>query len=207
MSEDKVRTEEISEYDALITRSKTHARLPDDKKKGQTKSRKSERGKHIITCQEHIKLQQVPLGCSDCVVFHKNSLLPNGKLPTNGQVLAYYFTVNQENPSYSNLENICLDIMLHWISCNVYTVTRKTVRRKLEEIVETYKDLKKVPKAKRGETFYLRLQNFKSNCEALFDIKCQDEERIKSQQSLWGVKETNIDNEFYKNQLERKVNC
>ena len=39
--------------------------------------------------------------------------------------------------------------MLQWISCNVYTVTRITIMKKLETVLKTY-DLKKYPAKKRG---------------------------------------------------------
>lgn len=49
--------------------------------------------------------------------------LPNNRLPTNRQVLASYFTISPVRAGFSNSENGCLDVTLHWISCNVYTVS------------------------------------------------------------------------------------
>ena len=51
------------------------------------------------------------------------SYLPNNRLPTTREVLASYFTISPVHAGFSNSENGCLDVTLHWISCNVYTVS------------------------------------------------------------------------------------
>ena len=84
-------------------------------------------------------------------------------------------------------------------------MTRKSVRAKLEDLTKSYNNLEKVPKGKRGSTFFSRLKNFKVNCGNLFDIRCKNGDRIKRQEKLWGVKETNEDVEFYQNQLEGMI--
>ena len=116
---------------------------------------------------QHIQQHEVPLGCSNYVTYPIGLSLPNDRLPTNRHVLAYYFTINHVRAGFSNSENVCLDVMLHWVSCNVYTVTSKNVQTKLDGIIKSYRDLKKVPKAKRGETFYSRLKNLQVKCGAL----------------------------------------
>ena len=63
------------------------------------------------------------------------------------------------------------------------------VVNKLEAIIETYRNLKKYPLAKRGTTFYMKVNQFRENCEQLFDIKW-DESRWKKQETLWNVKQT-----------------
>ena len=135
MFEEEIWKEEISEYDALITRSKMHSRVCHEEKQeisSTSKSCKSPRriyAIHAIHCMQHDKQAHVPLNCSDCVAISMELSLPNGRLPTNGQVLAYSFTINQKHPGVNTFENICLDVMLHWISCNVYTITKKAVRK------------------------------------------------------------------------------
>ena len=63
--------------------------------------------------------------------------------------------------------------------CNVYTVTQKAVLTKLEQIVETYQNLKKYPRKKRKDTFFKNIENFRVECGKVFDIKCNDQKRIK----------------------------
>ena len=199
--------EEIKEYDALITRSTTHTRVISEEKPctSTPKSRKTDRGKYSIHCAQHATQQQAPSGCNDCVLFPMELTLPNGRLPTNSQVLSYYFTMNQNQRGVSNFDHICLDIMLHWISCNVYTVSRKSVRKKLDDLINDFRVIQKNPKAKRGNTFYSKLAEFKSHCDSLFNIRCLDETRKKVQEKLWDVDETAEDIEFYEKQLAGKV--
>ena len=66
--------------------------------------------------------------------------------------------------------------------------------------MKEYSDLKKYPKAKKGDSYELKLLEFKLQCDSLFDIKTNDDTRIKDQEKKWGVKQTLADIEFYKNQ-------
>ena len=69
-----------------------------------------------------------------------------------------------------NLDHVVADIMNHWIACNIYTVTHKSVREKLE-MSTTYTILKKHTAKKKGETFSNNLKHFTKECESLFHIK------------------------------------
>ena len=131
--EEEIRTEEIREYGVLISHPKIHTQFLYEKKEEPSISWKNKCGNNAITCMQHIK--QVPLGCSDCAI-PKELSMPNDKLPTNGQVLSYYFTINQVHAGFSNSENVSLNILLQWISGNVYTVTRKSVQTKLDGIIK-----------------------------------------------------------------------
>ena len=84
-------------------------------------------------------------------------------------------------------------------------MTGRGVVNKLEAIVETYRNLKKYPLAKRGTTFYMKLKQCCENCGQLFDIKCGDECRRKKQDILWSVKQMEEDLNFCKNQLPEQV--
>ena len=114
--------EEISEYDALITRSRIHCGVCHVEKQeipSTSKSRKSHRRKlPYIICnmtnkQNYTQIVMIML------LFPKGLSLPNCRLPMNGQVLTYSFKINQKHPGVNNFENMCLDVLLHWISCNV----------------------------------------------------------------------------------------
>ena len=78
--------------------------------------------------------------------------------------------------------------MLHWIYCNIYTQSYKTVRKKIEELYKEYKAIKDYAKKKRGETCWNQLDKFIKECGTdLFDIKGSPEQ-IKEKAKLWGVK-------------------
>ena len=71
---------------------------------------------------------------------------PNTRLPTGLQVLGYYFYTLAEDELCNKgvvMQDVVADVMNHWISCNVYTTTRKTVRSRLEILVNTYHQLKR----------------------------------------------------------------
>ena len=71
--------------------------------------------------------------------------------------------------------------MIHWVLCNVYTVTQKAVLTKLQQIVETYRNLKKYPRKKRKDTFLKNIENFRVECGKLFYIKCNNQKCIKGE--------------------------
>ena len=87
-----------------------------------------------------------------------------------------------DNVVVSVAENVCLDMMLLWISCNVCC--------KLDELIKSYRDLNKVLTGERGDKFYGRLEEFKDKLKEIFDVKCTDDRRQKRQETLWGIKET-----------------
>ena len=89
-----------------------------------------------------------------------------------------------------------LDLMNHWIFCNVYTQTYTTAKKKIEDYLKEYNALKNYPKVKRKATHWTRVQSFVADCRKMMDIVCGTD-RIKSQENMYGVK---FDNEFYERQ-------
>ena len=155
MFDEEIWKEEMREYDALITRSKIHSRVCHEEKQeisSTSKLLKSLRRKYAIHCMQHDKQGHVPLNCSDCVAISMELSLPNGRLPTNGQVLAYSFTINQKHPGVNNFENICLDVRLHWISCNVYTITKKLYEKSLMKWSKASGIFRRSQKRNEGKT-------------------------------------------------------
>ena len=120
-----VELDDVEEYNSLITRSKVHSRIPTIQNDMQSTG---------LFCNNHKNVNE--RSCTECLLFSLQDSLQNGKLPTTGQVLSYLFTVNQNNFGKDNLVNITSDIMLHWILCNVYTVTQITVMKKLETVMK-----------------------------------------------------------------------
>ena len=83
------------------------------------------------------------------------------------------------------IPNVAADVMNHWISCNVYTITRKSITNKLEKLVITYNNLRKVPLKKKGPTYDTNLDNFSKLCTDLFDIRCTDPVRLSREEANW----------------------
>ena len=137
------------------------------------------------------KHKKADKSCNDCIVFPLQDKLPNGLLPTGKQVLGYLFYTYTQNHGPQQDENphhVVADIMNHWIACNIYTVTYKSVREKLEKMSTTYTTLKKHPAKKKGETFSNNLKHFAKECESLFDIRTSYKNIQKTQEKLWNVK-------------------
>lgn len=193
---------ENEEYDLLITRSGIHRRNANENHAADEKAKIKKSTNHLLKfllCSEHKTLDK---SCSNCLVFPIQESLPNGKLPTTKQVIGYLFHINNSNngKQHNNIPGVALDIMLHWITCNVYTIAFPNVKHYIKKVLDTYTSLKKVPKIKRGETYSKNLLEFISQCSGLFDIKCVDMARLRQQETIWGVKQTKEDLEFYQNQ-------
>ena len=90
--------------------------------------------------------------------------------------------------------DVAADVILHWISSNIYTKALKDVCMKVTKIFE------KSYTCQKGSSYVLKLQNFVKECEELFDIKYTDATRLKDQQDQWKVKQTDEDLESYKKQ-------
>ena len=71
---------------------------------------------------------------------------------------------------------------------------------KLEQVVETYRNLKKYPRKKRKDTYFKKTENVRAEYGKLFDIKCNDQKPIKNQEKKWRVKQTEEVLLFYHNQ-------
>ena len=100
-----------------------------------------------------------------------------------------------------NVNHLASTVALHWIFCNVYPQSLKTIREKIQSLKDEIDGLKKYPKKKRGSPYYSKLENFVAHCRSLFDV-IGNKHQIKKQESLWNVKMTEEDFCFYKNQTQ-----
>ena len=193
------------EFNFLVTRANFNQRkiAQDPEMSLSQNNRKTPYKSKFISCSAHHSSPNKT--CSECITFPIQETLPNGKLPTVKQVLAYYFYVT--NTEGVDFNTVAADVMIHWIVCNVYTKCLKSVNQNLNEIVNTYNNLKKVTKSKKGLTFSSNLRKFSEECNRLFDIRCLDLKRIQRQEKLWKVKETDIEGQFYAGQCKIPQVC
>ena len=184
----------------------------DDSKHGasSTPSRsRSDRHSHFLMCEDHDTgkpwSNSVNGKCDGCINFVKSESLPHGKLPTKFEILSFLMSLNSENKQYGqpvvNLVDLASHLALHWIFCTVYPQTLKTIRTKLQDCRNEYRNLKKVSKKKRGKTYYSNLDIFVKSCNSLFDI-IGDKHQIKRQEDIWNVKMTEEDHIFYRQQKQ-----
>ena len=109
----------------------------------------------------------------------------------------YYFYLKSVNKG-SVENNVTLDLINHWVNCNVYTQSRKTIQQRLMVILKKYKYLREYSKNKKKDTYWNECQKFIIACRNLFDI-IGSQERRKKQENIWKVKMTEEDLQFYKN--------
>ena len=149
------------DFNSLITCCRTYLKKTDSENGNLNKipRKKSFRNNIFLHCKRHSTEFQDKWhidieNCEKSINLSSNSELPNGKLPKKGSVLSVMLKGLREDPGHktSPLTNISLDLMLHWIYCNIYTQSYKTVRKKIEELHKEYKAIKDYAKKKRGET-------------------------------------------------------
>ena len=198
--------EKDEEYQFLITRAKYHQRMLEEEKLHSQKIRKTKYLSKFLTCANH---KNPDKDCPHCVLFPVQDRLPNARLPTGLQVLGHFFYLNalpDDNIGNKNvIPNVAADVMNHWISCNVYTITKRSVINELEKLVTNYNNLKKVPLKKKGPTYATNLDNFSKVCTELFDIRCTDPVRLSEQEATWNVTESQREREFYDGQCKTQV--
>ena len=73
--------------------------------------------------------------------------------------------MKKNNVKANSLVDICSDVMLHWVLYNVYNVTQKAVLTKLEQIVETYRNLKSSPGRREKILISITLKTSELNAE------------------------------------------
>ena len=138
--------------------------------------------------------------------------LPNNRLPTNRQVLASYFTISPVRAGFSNSENGCLDVTLHWISCNVYTVScnvhiqwqEKVYKQNLMEQSKVIGILRRSQKQNKVKPFIQDKITYKLNMELTLQHQISRWKKERKTAKVVGISEMNNDVEFFKNQLTGK---
>lgn len=79
-------------------------------------------------------------------------------------------------------------------------MTHKKFERKVGKDDYNLFYLNKASSHQKGWNLYKK--SFSKLCNELFDVRTSDKQHQKSQEKLWGVKETNLDVEFYYGQCK-----
>ena len=100
---------------------------------------------HSINAKQWLKENE---NCENCFTVEPQRF-PNGRLPTLHGVMNYYFYLKSvDKGSVEN--NVTLDLINHWVNCNVYTQSRKTIQQRLMVILKKY--FKETRKNKKKDT-------------------------------------------------------
>ena len=154
----EISDDELKEYKTLCTRAHVYNSILEQSnasEKTPCTSKKDSRHKYHLKCKEHYLAGptwvKVNDACTQCVLFTP-SPLPSRRLPIVKQVLNYCFYLRSD-PTYhhqSSDRDVAIDIMNHWIRCNVYTITLQNIVIRTANLLKTYKHLKDYPKQKKA---------------------------------------------------------
>ena len=115
----------------------------------------------FLTYKDHQTTKLCINTCDKCILLSKQEKLPQGWLPTTSQVLAYYLTMNKNNIKTNSLVDVCSDVMLHWVLCNVYTRVQQiaytsTYVHQVKQVVHTIFFQRTLTDVKESSIVYTR---------------------------------------------------
>ena len=182
MSIENENSEFVNVYDELhmlVTSPNQHKRITESHQSGVSESSPSikqcrKSSNCYLKCKEHASSESdknwtiTNDQCNQYIKFQSTTQLPNGRLPLLKQVLC--FTLE------ADLNKSVMDLMLHWINCNVYAQSQKTVTEKLKKYKQELSDPCCYPKAKQSDTYWSRVTKFVNDCQKLFNIKGSSEQ-------------------------------
>ena len=88
----------------------------------------------------------------------------------------------------SPITNISLDLMLHWIYCNIYTQSYKTVRKKIEKLYKEYKAMKDYIKRREVKPIGIGMINLSKSVELTCLISKVHQSELKNKQNYAELK-------------------
>ena len=171
--------DDIEEMEVLVTRASQYCRPTETcSTPYQGKNKSSIRNSAYLKCKEHDynsskNWTEVNTACSSCLKYSTSSEgLCNGVLPRGKDVLSYVLSLKRMNSGKKiNNEHECaMDLVLHWIYCNVYPISIAATKKRIYAMVGIYENLKKHPQKKKGDTYWTKLHNFIQTQRELFDI-------------------------------------
>ena len=141
----------------------------------------------------------------------------NGLLPTEKDVLEmmlYHLSpirAGRAQLSKDGAADMVADGLIdHWVWCNVYTLSRHAVRKNIIKLYDEFMYLVRTRPALRTEKWKLsKAQPFNEKVtKTLFDILVTDKARKKSLEVFYGVKMSEVEEQFVADQAsERKMFC
>ena len=141
------------------------------------KVRNSVRNSVFLKCKEHDGQSKtwtdVNSFCTVCIKYSTScESFSNGILPRGKNLLSYLLSLKQTNSGkkLNNGHECAMDLVLHWIFCNVYPISVAAAKKRISAIFGTYESLKKHPQKKKGDTYCKRLAEFMESQNSLFDI-------------------------------------
>lgn len=132
----------------------------------------------------------------------ENGLQTLRKLPSATQVFGRFLflrDVQKIRASRESSSQIALELEQCWIKYQIYPIGRTSIVNKVDKMVKTFLYLIANKKSKKNTPKY-KTETFEAYTilsQPGFDIKTNDEKRIKSLEEEYGVKMTDTDLQFY----------
>lgn len=167
---------DIEEMELLVTRAGKYSKQDIcSTPTSNPKAKSSIRNSAFLKCKEHDGSKtwsDQNTNCASCIKYISCENLGNGTLPRGKDVLSFLLSLKRTNTGKTkSSEHECtMDLVLHWIYCNVYPLSIASVKRRINLMVETYNHLKKYPNKKKGDAYWRKFEDFIQSQNSLFNI-------------------------------------
>ena len=102
--------------------------------------------------------------------------------------------------TFNAANDIAKEIYDRWVWCNVYPIHLYTISKKVQSFVNCFSALDRWSKKKQGEAFLQKEKEFMSTIDEIFDVFCADDKQRRILEKQHGLKMTDDDYAFYKDQ-------
>ena len=147
------------------------------------------------------------------VLIHARDGFTSSKLPTKREIVerVIWFLVPRPKGSYLSTsqdwvaQQMAEELCEHWIWCNLYPKHPKNVAKMILSIYQDFRKLKSYPKARMTEKWVKeKVEPYLENLEQGLDIRTLDVLFRKKQEDIYGVKETEDEEDFWQDQMKGK---
>ena len=136
--------------------------------------------------------------------FSTRDSFPPGVLPTKRHVIERILHLKNFR-TFNAANDIAREIYDRWVWCNVYPIHLYTISKKVQSFVNCFSALDRWSKKKRGEAFLQKEKEFMSTIDEIFDVFCADDKQRRILEKQHGLKMTDDDYAFYKDQTSKRV--
>ena len=136
--------------------------------------------------------------------FSTHDSFPPGVLPTKRHVIERILHLKNFR-TFNAANDIAREIYDKWVWCNVYPIHLYTISKKVQSFVNCFSALDRWSKKKRGEAFLQKEKEFMSTIDEIFDVFCADDKQRRILEKQHGLKMTDDDYAFYKDQTSKRV--
>ena len=143
--------------------------------------------------------------CPEIQNFNKH------KLPTIKEVIGlvrHRQSVSKVGSYDTALRQVAEELRIHWISHNVYPITKKSVVTRLQKTFNCFRKLSRTDISKRKDTWLEDYEDFKATAGKLFDIFNEDESQRKKLEDQYGVPMMDDEYDYLQSmRSDRKAEC